>query len=167
MNATTDWIKCTCRDLRHGEKIEDPKARFDSRFLTQWIAFVALDSPQQMYAALGRIWDNVPSLVKKSGWLKQQLAFDDLCEILRDDDEECLVWCSDAKRHRFMEYDHEKNNPIGPYYVREFETQKIPMCVKEFVACARKWTKQKLFLKVGCCMSDDGCHLFLHQGSIW
>ena len=57
---------------------------------------------------------------------------------------------SDAKVHRFMEFDLGKNDPMSKYYVREFETQMLSMgSVAEFVACARSWTKQRVFLCLG------------------
>ena len=55
----------------------------------------------------------------------------------------------DEGLHRFMEFDLGKNDPKGPYYVREFETQMIGMAsVREFVQCARAWRKQRVFLSL-------------------
>jgi hypothetical protein len=60
------------------------------------------------------------------------------------------VMVSDAKVHRFMEFDLGKNDPASKYFVREFETQILSMgSVGEFVACARSWTMQRVHLRLG------------------
>lgn len=131
--------------------MEYPSPRVDRALSYSWIQYYALDSPQQAYAALGCMWDKVPVLIRKSQAVKDVggLTFDSLSVLAGAGEVDVL--CSDAKKHRFIEPDREKNDPRGPYYVREFETQVLKMPVKEFVQCSRSWRKQKLHLTVCLC----------------
>jgi len=108
-----------------------------------------------MYNALDQMWNNTPFVLKKSPFVTSFCTFDELAEVAGD--EAVPIFCSDAKTHRFMEFDSQKNHIASPYRVREFETQIVRLNVKEFVDCSRAWTKQKLFLKVCivyCCLLD-------------
>lgn len=131
--------------------MEYPSPRVDRTLSYSWIQYYTLDSPQQAYAALGCMWDKVPVLIRKSQAVKDVggLTFDTLGVLAGTGEVDVL--CSDVKKHRFIEPDREKNDPRGPYYVREFETQVLKMPVKEFVQCSRSWRKQKLHLTVCLC----------------
>jgi hypothetical protein len=101
-----------------------------------------------MYAALGTMWASCPLLLKKSPFLvnKGGVSFGVLGTCAGEGKVKLL--CSDAKKHRFYEFDESKNDARGPYYVREYENRVVEMSMKEFVECSKSWTKQKLLLQV-------------------
>ena len=138
-----------CRDIEHGERIEDPKPRVDPALPYTWVPYYNMNSsPQQVYGALSCVWEKSPCLMRSSPVWKSGtcgVSFDELVQMCGTGD--VVVMCSDATKHRFMEFDLDKNKPAGPYYVREFETQMLSMPVREFVQCCRSWSKQKLFLR--------------------
>jgi len=58
------------------------------------------------------------------------------------------VMCSSAQKNRFYICDDSKNLSIGPYHLREPETQRLKMKLGEFVECSRAWSSRRLMLKV-------------------
>ncbi len=66
-------------------------------------------------------------------------------------EDEVEVLCSDKRRNRFVEHDASKNLAAGPYYLREPETQRLKMTVKEFVQCAAKWEARQVMFKGTIC----------------
>ena len=59
------------------------------------------------------------------------------------------VLCSDAVRNRFMGCNSAKNVFASEYFVREPQTQTLPMGFGEFAQCIQSWTSRLLFFKVG------------------
>ncbi len=55
---------CLCRDAEHGEKEDDPKPRYDEYMAEDWVEYVKLDTAQNTYRALNKIWANQPVLLK-------------------------------------------------------------------------------------------------------
>ena len=62
-------------------------------------------------------------------------------------EDEVEVLCSDKKRHRFIQCDDSKNLAVGPYFLREPETQRLKITVREFVQCAATWDARRVMLK--------------------
>jgi hypothetical protein len=150
-------------DIQHGERQDDPHPRVDRQLVYSWVPYYTLgDSPQSVYGAMSTMWSSKPLLMKvkkgeKGIFVVGELDFDRLSELSSKSNRQgIVVMCSDAKSHRFMEFDLKKNDARGPYYVREFETQMLSMnSVKDFVQCSRSWTKQKLFLKAPLQVDSD------------
>jgi len=144
-------------DARHGELPSDPVARVDQRLSYEWVRYVRFgSSPQEAYSALSTMWASEPVLMQagkqqQSAFVSCLMDFDAFAarvdEASTSASTSLAAMVSDAKLHRFMEFDLGKNDAKGPYHVREFETQLIGMgSVREFVQCARSWEKRKVFL---------------------
>ena len=139
-------------DARHGELQSDPAPRIDQRLSYSFVKYVRFGaSPQEVYAGLSTMWSSLPVLLQgghASVFSSSCVDFDAVAEFVDSRRKAGVVtMVSDAKLHRFMEFDLSKNDAKGPYHVREFETQMIAMgSVREFVQCARSWQKQRVFL---------------------
>ena len=148
-------------DARHGELPSDPVARVDQRLSYEWVRYVRFgSSPQEAYSALSTMWASEPVLMQagkqhQSAFVSCLMDFDAVAARVDEastststsTSTSLAAMVSDAKLHRFMEFDLGKNDAKGPYHVREFETQLIGMgSVREFVQCARSWEKRKVFL---------------------
>ncbi len=126
-----------------------------------WVPYISLDSPQNIYTALNLMYEHTPLLLRGTPLVSQAVPSWDFEAMAvaapqppatgpRPDDE-VEILCSERRRNQFIEHDASKNLASGPYYLREPETQRLKMTVKEFVQCAATWEARQVMLKCTIC----------------
>ena len=116
-----------------------------------------MDTPQNVYKALNYIYDHRPVLLRSTPLVSHQdWNFDAMAAAAPQPlraagprtEDEVEIQCSDRTKHRFIECDISKNLAVGPYFLREPETQHLEMTVREFVQCAAKFDARRVMLKI-------------------
>ena len=51
------------RDAEHGEREGDPKPRYDEYMVEDWVDYIKLDTAQNGYRALNKMWAGQPVLL--------------------------------------------------------------------------------------------------------
>lgn len=143
-------------DAEHGEQQGDPPPRYNPSLVDKWVPYIPMDSPQNTYKALNEIYNRLPVLLRGTPLVAQAVSkwsFDAMAAAAPQPppsgprpQDEVQVRCSDRRRHRFIECDDLKNLAVGPYYLREPETQRLKMTVREFVQCAATWDARRVML---------------------